>query len=51
MMALDEGSGDHQSYNNWSSGEQFHGNPSNSCREISLKTNLMVALEEKPEDH
>ncbi len=31
-----------------------YGNPSNSCSKISLKTsnvNLMVALEEKSEDH
>ncbi len=32
---------------------KFHGNPSNSCGEILLKTtkiNLMVALEEKSKD-
>ncbi len=32
----------------------FHGNPSKSCWDISLKTtnvNLMVAPEEKSEDH
>ncbi len=34
-------------------GTKFHGSPSNSCWDISLKTttvNLMVALEEKSED-
>ncbi len=33
---------------------KFHGNPSNSCQDISLQTTnfkLMVVLEEKSEDH
>ncbi len=36
------------------SAPNFHGNPSDSCGDISLKStnvNLMVALEKKSEDH
>ncbi len=57
-MALDEKSGDQQSYYNssWTCEQgnmnvwtKFHRNPSNSCQDISFKAtnvNLMVALQE-----